>query len=123
MNRLSQSKDIFGDVVEIVGELRVWVEEDFSDSVLLALKNEESSPSAWPWPSVDSGPRHRSMWLEKEELGQRLAARGVGEELVQDEELLASQQEQRLIETEPLPTDLHRKTTCGFRGKASISAD
>lgn len=50
------------------------------------------------------------MWLEKAELGQRLALWGVGEELVQDEGLLASQHEQRLSETGPSSTDLHTYT-------------
>lgn len=70
----------------------------------------EIPPSNCRCSSLDGGPRQRSMWLEKAELGQRLVLRGVGEELVQDEGLLTSQHEQRLSETGPSSTDLHRYT-------------
>ena len=42
----------------------------------------------WSCQSLARGPRHRSMLLEKVELGHRLVARGVGAELVQEVGLL-----------------------------------
>lgn len=49
-----------------------------------------------------------SIWLEKAGLGHMLALWGVGDELVQDDGLLTSQQEQRLSETGPPSTDLDK---------------
>lgn len=78
-------------------------------SYILVDLNYDTSPPDCSFQSLDRGPRQRSMWLEKAELGQRLLLWGVGEELVQDEGLLTSQHEQRLSDTGPSSTDLHRQ--------------
>lgn len=78
--------------------------------ILVALSYDDLLPDC-SCQSLDRGPRQRSMWLEKAELGQRLVLWGVGEELVQEEGLLTSQHEHRLSETGPSSTDLHIHAT------------